>query len=154
MLTHTDTGFEQELRNLGERLAKMGTRASSQISLAMQALNEKNDDLAREVIKADATIDHDETEIDDLAMQIIATRQPVASDLRFVTMALKFVVDVERIGDLATGIAKRALELNRLPGFEPGFDTAKLALLVQRNLHNALDSFVRRDADQATEVIR
>src|SRR5215471_18724825 len=154
MLSHTDTEFDQELRALRERLAKMGSRASSQISLAMQALLEKNDDLAREVVKADNAIDQDETEIDDLAMHILATRQPVASDLRFVTMALKFVVDVERIGDLASGIAKRALELNRLPGLEPRLDTTKLALLVQRNLHNALDSFVRRDADQATEVIR
>jgi phosphate transport system protein len=154
MLTHTDTEFEQELRTLGERLAQMGGRASSQISLAMQALIEKNDGLARDVVQADAVIDDDETEIDDLAMHILATRQPVASDLRFVTMALKFVVDVERIGDLATGIAKRALELNRLPGLEPRLDPTKLAQLVQKNLHNALDSFVRGDAEQAAEVIR
>ena len=89
----------------------------------------------------------------ELALQILATRQPVASDLRFITMALKFVVDLERIGDLAGGIAKRALELNRLPSLEPRVDLAKLASLVQRNLQAALDSFVSRDADRATAVI-
>ncbi len=154
MIAHTDKEFDQELRTLGERLVTMAERASEQIALAMKALTEKNDDLAREVIKADTVIDRDETEIDELAMQILATRHPVASDLRFITMALKFVVDVERIGDLAVGIAKRALEINRLPALEGRIDPTKLSNLVQKNLHVALDSFVRRDADQAAEVIK
>jgi phosphate transport system protein len=77
----------------------------------------------------------------------------VASDLRFITMSLKFVVDLERIGDLAGGIAKRALELNRLPSLEPRIDLSKLAALVQKNLQAALDAFVRKDADSATAVI-
>jgi phosphate transport system protein len=69
-------------------------------------------------------------------------------------MSLKFVVDLERIGDLAGGIAKRALELNRLPNLEPRVDLAKLATLAQKNLQAALDSFVRKDADRATQVIQ
>ena len=137
-----------------ERLVTMAERASSQISLAMQALTERHDELARQVIATDATIDRDESEIDELAMMILATRHPVASDLRFITMALKFVVDVERIGDLASGIAKRALELNRLPVLEHRQDLTKLAVLVQRNLQRALDALVRRDPELATEVIR
>jgi len=154
MIAHTDKEFDQELRTLGDRLVKMAERASEQIACAMKALGDKNDDIARDVIKADVAIDRDETEIDELAMQILATRQPVATDLRFITMALKFVVDVERIGDLAVGIAKRALELNRLPHLESRIEPTKLAQLVQKNLHIALDSFVRRDAEQAAEVIR
>ena len=110
--------------------------------------------LAQDVIAADSAIDSDENDIDQQAMQILATRHPVASDLRFITMALKFVVDVERIGDLATGIAKRALELNRLPPLEVQVDLTRLADLVQRNLHRAIESFVRRDADEALVVIR
>jgi phosphate transport system protein len=153
MTAHTSKDFEQELRTLRERLATMGERAARQIALAMKALADKDDDLAREVIKNDAQIDRDENEVDELALQILATRQPVASDLRFITMALKFVVDLERIGDLAGGIARRALELNRLPNLEPRIDLAQLADLVQRNLQAALDSFVRRDADRATAVI-
>jgi phosphate transport system protein len=153
MTAHTSRDFEQELRTLRERLATMGERAAQQIALAMKALADKDDDLAREVIKADALIDRDENDVDELALQILATRQPVAGDLRFITMSLKFVVDLERIGDLAAGIAKRALELNRLPALEPRVDLAALAALVQKNLHAALDSFVKKDADRATAVI-
>lgn len=151
--THTSKDFAQELRTLREKLATMGSRAEEQIALAMKALADRDDEIARQVIKNDATIDRDENEIDELALQILATRQPVASDLRFITMSLKFVVDLERIGDLAAGIAKRALELNRLPTLEPRVDLAQLATLVQKNLHAALDSFVKRDADRAHAVI-
>jgi len=77
----------------------------------------------------------------------------VASDLRFLTMALKFVTDLERTGDLATNIAKRALELNRFPQLKPYVDLPHLAELVQNNLHDVLDSFVSGDADKAADVI-
>ena len=154
MMGHTDKEFDQELATLADRLVKMGARASEQIALAMRALTERHDDLARQVVTGDTIIDRDEVEIDALAMQILAQRQPVATDLRFITMALKFVVDVERIGDLACGIAKRALEVNRLPVLDSRIDLNKMASLVQKNLHLALDSFARRDADQAAEVIK
>jgi len=154
MVEHTDREFEHELRALKGRLSTMAERAAGQISLAMQALGTQSDDLAHQVVKNDAAIDADENEIDQLAMKILATRHPVANDLRFVTMALKFVVDVERIGDLAVGIAKRALELNRLAPLQPRGDLNKLANMVQKNLHLAIDSFVRGDVDQANAVIR
>jgi phosphate transport system protein len=153
MASHTHKGFEQELRTLRERLATMGEKAAQQIASAMKALADRDDDLARDVIKRDAEIDRDENDVDELALQILATRQPVASDLRFITMSLKFVVDLERIGDLATGIAKRVLELNRLPPLETRVDLPRLAALVQKNLQAALDSFVQKDADRATTVI-
>ncbi len=153
MNAHTNKEFEQELRTLRERLATMGERAATQIALAMKALVDQDDDLAREVIANDMHMDRDENEIDELALQILATRQPVAGDLRFITMGLKFVVDLERIGDLASGIAKRALELNRLPALDSRIDLGSLANLVQKNLNAALDSFVKRDADRATAVI-
>ena len=153
MTTHTSKDFEQELRTLRERLAAMGGRCEQQITRAMEALGDRDDELARNVIEGDTTIDRDENEIDELALQILATRQPVASDLRFITMSLKFVTDLERIGDLAAGIAKRALELNHLPQLEPNVDLAPLATLAQKNLKAALDSFVAKDADRATAVI-
>jgi phosphate transport system protein len=152
--THTSKEFEQELRVLRERLATMGGRCEQQITLAMLALADRDDDLARKVIETDHTVDRDENEIDELALQILATRQPVASDLRFLTMSLKFVVDLERIGDLACGIAKRALELNRLPALTPHVDLGAMAALAQKNLKAALDAFVMRDADRATTVIQ
>jgi phosphate transport system protein len=153
MTTHTSKDFEQELRMLRERLCAMGGRCEQQIALAMQALADNDDQLARKVIKDDVAIDKDENDIDELALQILATRQPVASDLRFITMSLKFVVDLERIGDLAAGIAKRVRELAALPPLGPYVDLGRLAILAQKNLHAALDSFVRRDADAATKVI-
>ncbi|MBL9013917.1 MAG: phosphate signaling complex protein PhoU [Myxococcales bacterium] len=153
MTSLTSKEFDQELRTLREKLATMGSRAEEQIALAMRALGERDDELARHVINADKAIDRDENDIDELALQILATRQPVASDLRFITMSLKFVVDVERIGDLAAGIAKRALELNRLPPLDSKVDLNRLATLAQKNLHAALDAFVKKDADAATGVI-
>ena len=78
MTAHTSKEFDQELRTLRERLATMGERAARQIALAMKALADKDDDLAREVIKADSLIDRDENDVDELALQILATRQPVA----------------------------------------------------------------------------
>lgn len=153
MTTHTSKDFEQELRTLRERLCTMGGRCEQQIRHAMQALGDRDSTLAREVLAADHAIDRDETEIDDLAFQILATRQPVASDLRLIMMSLKFVTDLERIGDLAAGIAKRALELHPLPPLETQGDIERLATLVQRNLHAALDAFTAKDADRATAVI-
>ena len=132
----------------------MGGKCEQQITLAMQALAERDDEIARKVIDGDQVIDRDELEIDELALQILATRQPVASDLRFITMSLKFVTDLERIGDLAAGIAKRALELNHLPPLAPSPDLNKLAGLVHKNLKAALDSFVEKNADRATAVIQ
>ncbi|NJM91096.1 MAG: phosphate signaling complex protein PhoU [Myxococcales bacterium] len=83
----------------------------------------------------------------------LALLHPVASDLRFITMSMKFVTDLERIGDLAVGIAKRSLEINRLPSFQLNGNLARLAVLVQVNLRAALDAFVAKDADRATAVI-
>lgn len=150
---HSSKDFETELRTLRERLCAMGGRCEQQITLAMQALSDREDEVARKVIENDVAIDRDENEIDELALQILATRQPVASDLRFICMSLKFVTDLERIGDLAAGIAKRALEINHLAPLNHSPDLGRLAGLVHKNLKSALDSFVTRDADRAQAVI-
>ncbi len=151
--THSNKEFEQELRTLRERLAAMGGRCEQQIQLAMRALSDRDDELARKVIEGDAAIDRDESDIDELALQILATRQPVASDLRFITMSLKFVTDLERIGDNAASIAKRVLELNHVPALDKMPDLGHLAKLVLANLRAALDSFAARDADRAQALI-
>ncbi len=151
--THTSKDFDAELRTLRERLCAMGGRCEAQITLAMKSLADRDNDVARKVLDNDVAIDRDENEIDELALQILATRQPVASDLRFLCMALKFVTDLERIGDLAAGIAKRALEVNNLEPLSHSPDLGRLAGLVHKNLKSALDSFVQRDADLATKVI-
>jgi len=151
--THTSKEFANELAMLRDRLLAMGALADQQITQAMRALTDQNDELAAAVIKSDDQIDRAELEIDELCQIMLATRQPVASDLRFITMSMKFVTDLERIGDLAVGIAKRSLELSRLPSFKLHANLSQLALLVQVNLRAALDSFMSKDADRATAVI-
>ena len=150
---HTSREFEQELSTLRDLLLAMGANAEQQISQAMRALTEQDDALASAVIKADDGIDRAELDIDERCQIILATRQPVASDLRFVLMSMKFVNDLERIGDLAVGIAKRSLELSRLPSFKLHGSLHQLAGMVQANLRAALDSFMAKDADRAAAVI-
>src|SRR4051794_33242093 len=104
---HTSREFDRELRLLRDRLLAMGGRAEQQIDRAVEALLGADDELVDRVIANDALIDQDELEIDELAFFILVRRQPVASDLRFVILALKIVTDIERIGDLAVNIAKR-----------------------------------------------
>jgi phosphate transport system protein len=150
---HTSREFERELRTLRERLLAMGGRAEQQISRAIEALVNRDDKLAAEVIAADAQIDQDEVTIDELAFLVLARRQPVASDLRFIMLALKVVTDLERIGDLAVNIAKRQKDLSR---FEPSPAQDRIQLLAQRTLgalQMALDAFVHADGDLAEKVI-
>ncbi len=154
MVEHTDKEFAQEMRTLKERLSAMAARAAEQIALAVEAVTTQDDALANRVIDGDQLIDSGEKDLDKLAMHILMSRQPLASDLRFVTMSLKFVVDLERIGDLACGIARRALELSRLSILDWHGDLTRLAKLVQENLHLAIESFVKGSLDEARAVIQ
>jgi phosphate transport system protein len=150
---HTSREFERELRTLRDRLLAMGGRAEQQIARAVEALRARDENIAAQVIADDQSIDEDERNIDELAFLILARRQPVASDLRFVMLALKVVTDLERIGDLAVNIAKRVKDLVRLP---PSPMQERLELLAERvlsALQLALDAFVHADAERAEKVI-
>ena len=150
---HTNRGFERELKQIRERLLAMGGRAEQQIATAMAALGERDELCASRVVDSDGRNDLDEREIDELAFGVIARRQPVASDLRFVIFALKIVTDLERIGDLAVNIAKRSRDLMR---FEPSPSEARLVELATRvrgALKEALDAFASSDAERAERVI-
>jgi len=150
---HTSKGFDEELAGLAERLVAMGARAEHQIVHAIRALIERDDHLAEVVIAGDAAINQDENEIDEQALQLLARRQPVAGDLRFVTMCLKAVTDLERIGDLAANSALRARELNRLPAPPQRIDLERRAAAVARLLRAALTSLATRNAETAEHVI-
>lgn len=150
---HTSREFERELRMLREKLLSMGGRAERQIARAVQSLAQRDDDVAAQVIAEDARIDRDEKEIDELAFLILARRQPVASDLRFVMFALKIVTDLERIGDLAVNIAKRERDLSRFPP-SPAYPRIELlAEKVLAALQGALDAFTSSDVERAQQVI-
>lgn len=152
-VTHTDKTFENELRELREKLLDMGARVERQIADSMRALTERDSKLAEMVRERDAELNRLEVDIDNLCRKMLALRQPAASDLRLITTALKIVTDLERIGDLAVNIAERALDLNQAPPLAQYQDLPRLAELAQRQVKKALDSFVAADPVMAEEVL-
>ena len=150
---HTSREFDRELRNLRDKLLAMGGRAEEQIGRAVQALVKRDEALADQVVADDEAIDQAEIGIDELAFLILARRQPVASDLRFVMLAVKVVTDLERIGDLAVNIAKRVRDLARFPPSPMQDRIELLATRVLGALQVALDAFVHADAERAEKVI-
>lgn len=152
--THTDKAFEQDLRDLRERLLAMGAKVETLIAHSVKALTDRDSALAENVIKSDKDVNRLEVEIDDLCRRILALRQPAASDLRLITTALKIVTDLERCGDLAVNIAERAIDLNQVPPLAPYVDTPRLAELAQQQVKKALDAFVSNDVVKAEEVLK
>jgi phosphate transport system protein len=150
---HTDRQYEEQLRALRRELLEMGRTVEKRIGDAVRALVERDSDLAREVIDGDRTIDQMEMRIDDHCVQILARRQPVASDLRTVTIGLKLVTDLERIGDLAVHIAERAVELNEEPPLKPYVDLPNMAETARSMVREALEAFVTADADRAERIL-
>jgi len=154
MPTHTDKAYEAELRSLREKLLEMGGLVETAIASSVRAITERDDALAEEVKDRDREINRMEVAIDGACRRILALRQPAASDLRFITTALKIVVDLERMGDLAVNVAERALDLSRAPPLAPNHDLVKLADLSEAQLKKALDAFVTGDVAKAEEVMK
>jgi phosphate transport system protein len=152
--THTDKAFEQDLRDLREKLLAMGAKVENLIAQSMKALTERDSPLAEKVVAADKDVNRLEVEIDELCRRILALRQPAASDLRLITTALKIVTDLERIGDLAVNIAERSMDLNQVPPLAPYVDTPRLAELAQQQVKKSLDAFVSGDVNKAEEVLQ
>jgi phosphate transport system protein len=151
--THTDKVYEAELALLRDRLLDMGGRVESAIAGSIRALTERDQALAEKVITGDKEINRAEVEIDDMCRRLLALRQPAASDLRFITTALKIVTDLERMGDLAVNVGERALDLTQSPPTRPFHDLTELADLSASQLGKALDAFVEKDVKKAEEVI-
>jgi len=150
---HTSRVYEHELRTLRDKLLLMGSLVEEMVGKSMLALATRDTSLARRTMKTDRRINQLECEIDELCMRILAMRQPVASDLRFVTTALKIVTDLERIGDLGVNICERVAELNEEPALMPVSDLGPLAEEATEVVHEALDALVDRDVDRATELL-
>ncbi|MFO0582810.1 MAG: phosphate signaling complex protein PhoU [Anaeromyxobacter sp.] len=154
MATHTDKAYEAELRDLREKLLEMGGLVEAALSSAVRAITERNVDLAEKVKARDREINRMEVAVDQACRRILALRQPAASDLRFITTALKIVVDLERMGDLAVNIGERAVDLAQAPPLAPQHELQKLADLSEAQLKRALDAFVAGDVAKAEEVMR
>lgn len=147
------TVFEDELTELKVKILKMGSLVEEVIGQAIQALVERDSELARKVIESDARINTYDVEIDEECIRLIALRQPTARDLRFVTTAMKITTDLERMGDYAVDIGERALELNEEPQLKPYIDLPRMAEISQAMVRDVLQAFLDRDTDLAYEVI-
>ena len=147
------TVFDEELQHLKEKLLKMGSLVEDAIKNSVLSLVERDNDLARRVIDNDRLVNTLDVEIDEESIRLIALRQPMAGDLRFITTAMKITTDLERMGDLGVNIAERALELNQEPILKPYIDIPKMREIAQGMTRDALDAFVRKDKKLAMDVI-
>ena len=145
--------FEGDLDALKHRLLHMGSLVEDLSNKALVALMERRVELARTVIEGDAAVNALQIEIDDRCLKMLALQQPMATDLRLITSAMKMGADLERIGDQAVNIAETALRLLETPPLKPVIDIAEMADIAQKMTRDALDSFVRRDSLLAREVL-
>jgi len=152
MPLHTDRTYEQQLGRLRTSVLEMGGLVEEQIGQAVKALVERDQALAQATIDRDHTVNRLDVEIDDLSLKILALHQPAARDLRLITTALKITTDLERIGDMATHIAERAIELVAELPIKPYIDIPRMADFARDMLHRSLDAFVREDTELALAV--
>jgi phosphate transport system protein len=151
-MTRTERPFDEELKDLKERLLEMASRAEEQIGLAVRSLKDRQEAMACEVLDKEEAVNRLDIDIDDMAMRLLALRQPMAADLRFITSAMKISSDLERIGDLAVNIAERTLELLKFPQLKPLIDIPRMAELAQAMVRDALTAFINGDAELARDV--
>ena len=150
---HTDREYEAQLQQLRRDLLRMAELVENMIADAVTSLVERDVDLARRTIEKDHAVNRAEVDIDEMCLQVLARRQPMASDLRFITLALKMVTDLERIGDLAVNVCERAIDLAGVPPLTPWDRVPRMAQIVRSMVRDALDAFVTGDARKAQEVI-
>ena len=151
---HLVRSFDEDLNRLQGLITRMGGLAERHVAQAIEALVERDDVKALEVVANDAEVDALEEQIDQTAIRLLATRQPMAVDLRMIAMALKLSNDLERVSDYAKSIAKRARRLNEGPQLKPFITLPAMAEEVQEMLKDVLDAFVERNAAVAMEVWR
>ncbi len=145
--------FEEELEELKDRLLEMSGLVESAVYRSVLAVVESNRELAQEVLTNEAGINQMQIEIDDAATRLLALQQPMATDLRFLTAAIKLNNDLERMGDSAVNIAERGLSLMDQPPVNPSVDIPHLARLTESMVRKSLDAFVKKDADLARSVL-
>jgi phosphate transport system protein len=149
---HFSKQFDTELNEIREKLLEMGGKVEGMLANAMKSLIERDTELAQRTIIFDHEINQLEMEIDEKCLEVLARRQPAARDLRFITLALKIVTDLERIGDQCANIAKRSKELSQEPALKPYIDLPRMAQAASNMVKEALDAFVRGDDNLAIKV--
>lgn len=151
---HLVRSFDQDLSELTNLIIRMGGIVEAQTALAVGAIVERDEQQAIKAIEQDEIADRLEEEIDHLAIKLLATRQPMAIDLRIISMSLKVSNDLERIGDYAKSIAKRARRISEQPSVPPLVLIPNMGLKVQAMVKDVLDAYVERDPVKAMAVWR
>jgi phosphate transport system protein len=146
--------FEHQLSDLQTRILRMASLAEEQLRASVKAFLERDFELARGVFDTDRRIDAMENEIDEAGIHLLATQQPMARDLRLITMILKMSSDLERIGDHAVNIAESVLRLQSGPAIEPPPEINAMAEIALEMVKEAVDSFVERDSQAAVRILR
>jgi len=147
-----ETHFQKELQELKENLLKMAALVEEATSNAVLSLVKRDSELAKKTFEGEDRINAMEIAIEDTCLKLLALRQPMAVDLRFITSAMKIITDLERMGDQAVNIAERAISLNQEPQLKPYIDIPRMAEITQSMVKDVLDAFVNRDSKLARSV--
>ena len=146
------THYSEEMTRLKESLLAMSSHAESAVARAMRSLVERDDALARQVQQDDAILDQFEVEIDDTAIHLL-TKAPLATELRLITVAMKISQNLERVGDEAVTITRRAIELGAEPQLKPYVDLPRMATMALEMLREGITAFINRDPERARAVV-
>ena len=146
------THFTEELTKLKDTLLSMASHAESAVARSMRALVERDDALAQQVVDDDSILDQFEIEVDDIAIHLLA-KAPLATDLRLITVAMKVSQNLERVGDEAVSMARRALDLSGEPQLKPYVDLPRMAAMSLEMLREAITAFVERQPEKARAVV-
>jgi phosphate transport system protein len=144
--------FDQYLKELQDEVLVLGSMVEKAIARSMKALKERDLELAKEVISGDTRIDHKRLDIEERCIELIVTQQPVAGDLRTIIAVLNIIVDLERIGDHAAGIANIVLMIGNEPPLKPLVDLPRMAEKTQDMLRRSLDAFIDHDPESAMKI--
>jgi phosphate transport system protein len=144
--------FHRKLREIQDDVLVMGSMASKAILRSIEALTNRDIDLAQQIVSDDQDINQKRFEIEEKCVQIIATQQPIANDLRIIVAVLNIITEVERIGDYAVGIAKISIMIGDEPSLKPLVDIPRMAEQTVDMLHRSLDAFINNDAEAAMKI--
>ena len=151
---HTVKAYDEELDRMNNAILEMGGIVEQQLAASIASLVRRDDDAASRVITDDRRVDALEAEIDQLAVRILALRQPVAVDLRVITASLKVASDLERMGDYAANVAKRSIAIQDIDPVRLTHTISRMAGIAQGMIKDVLDSFRDRDVERAMAVWR
>jgi len=149
---HIVSSFDNDLIELRARISEMGGLSESQLSMALESLEKRDAELAESVIKRDKRLDALELEVERLAIQTIAKRQPMAQDLRLVLSAMKLSTPLERVGDLAKNIAKRSKHMSTGDPLRLSTSVVRMGRMALAQLTEVLDAYVKSDVDSAVAI--